>query len=97
MLQYHYLGWPDHGLPSDISPLNHMVELAKDSITTNPENNIMAHCSAGVGRTGTFISLVNLIGSYKASERLSVFRTVRLLREQRILMVERSVLTLFHP
>lgn len=85
------MSWPDHSLPSDITPLNYMLELAKNSVVGSQENKIMVHCSAGIGRTGTFISLVNLIGKYNSTEKMSVFGTVRLLREQRMLMVERSV------
>jgi len=57
---------------------------------------IVVHCSAGVGRTGTFISLVNLTGECVLTEKkpdmkIKIFQTVRLLREQRLLMVERKV------
>ena len=76
-----------------MSPMEHMIEIATNTIIANKKERMIVHCSAGIGRTGTFISLINLIGKYNEdmNERLSIFGTVRILREQRMLMVERSV------
>ncbi len=98
MVQYHYTGWPDHGLPKNTAPIFHMLQLAHDNVTQPGETKQLMHCSAGVGRTGTFIALVNLMGAAtgKAKENsLSVFRTVRVLREQRMMMVERQTQYVF--
>ena len=47
------------------------------------------HCSAGVGRTGTFIAIDSLIGQIDAgAEQINVFETVLLLRRQRSLLVQ---------
>ena len=46
------------------------------------------HCSAGVGRTGTFIGLCNCYGELAERGCVSVFETVRRLKEQRMQMVE---------
>lgn len=60
--QIHFIGWPDHGVPdgdavSDFEVmLNHFVEWNLKS--ANNEKAIV-HCSAGIGRTGTTISLMN--------------------------------------
>jgi protein tyrosine phosphatase len=61
----HYVGWPDYGVPEEN---NHIVELVKDvrriikDDTERTEKcNILVHCSAGVGRTGTFIALYQLM------------------------------------
>ena len=61
----HYIGWPDYGVPEEN---NHIVELVKDvrriikDDTERTEKcNILVHCSAGVGRTGTFIALYQLM------------------------------------
>lgn len=105
MDQYHYCGWPDHGLPVDTSPLMHMLQVARENVALKGASKLLVHCSAGVGRTGTFIALTNLMGMCEQlskglfvlrfllalEQRISVFRTVRLLREQRVMMVERPV------
>jgi protein tyrosine phosphatase len=54
------------------------------------------HCSAGIGRTGTYIALLLLIESIEYQRQLgaiaqvSIFGTVRRLREQRWLMVKKE-------
>lgn len=58
---------------------------------------MVVHCSAGIGRTGTFIALLSLIleiddiktRNGTASTNISVFKTVRQLKEQRWGMVNR--------
>ncbi len=47
--------------------------------------------STGVGRTGVFIALVNLIERLKAEGVVNVFQTVRGLRNQRTAMVQTKV------
>lgn len=51
---------------------------------------IVVHCSAGIGRTGTYIAFMLLIESInfqldvmKEAPKISIFGTVRRLREQR--------------
>ena len=56
----------------------------------------MVHCSAGIGRTGTFISVYNLyheileqINNKKTIEiRFSIMNLVRKLKEMRLYLVE---------
>ena len=59
--QIHYGGWPDHEIPKDIQTVYgnilFMFNIVDKLIGKSP---ICVHCSAGVGRTGTFIALYNL-------------------------------------
>lgn len=52
---------------------------------------ITVHCSAGVGRTGVFISLSIVLERMQYEGVLDVFQTVRILRSQRPAMVQTEV------
>jgi len=100
---YQWDGWPDQGVPtrSQYKTLVHLLE--KIAYRRSKGNQpIVVHCSAGVGRSGTLVALNNIgqiIKSYQENKaeieneekwRLSVFSTVRRLREQRYGMVQTS-------
>ena len=50
-----------------------------------------SHCSGGSGRTGTFITIANLLDCLKSEGVVDVFQTVRTLRLQRPYMVRTVV------
>lgn len=54
---------------------------------------ITVHCSAGVGRTGVFITLSIVLERMQYEGVLDVFQTVRILRSQRPAMVQTEVST----
>lgn len=63
-----YLGWQDHGVPD--SPAEVLRLLKYLNTLVEPDEPVVTHCSAGVGRTGSFISiawLVPLLAAYRAS------------------------------
>ncbi|CAL1534184.1 unnamed protein product, partial [Lymnaea stagnalis] len=49
---------------------------------------IVVHCSAGVGRTGTFIALRNVLSEAEQTGHVDFFKTVAKLRQDRILMIQ---------
>jgi protein-tyrosine phosphatase len=61
---YHYLfgGWPDFGKP-EAEDKHGLLELSKQSAAQagSSSNPRFVHCSAGVGRTGTFIAMDYLL------------------------------------
>ncbi|XP_064604675.1 receptor-type tyrosine-protein phosphatase kappa-like [Liolophura sinensis] len=85
--QFHFTAWPDHGAPSNASSLLDFQRkvLGHKSPLIGP---IVVHCSAGIGRTGTFIALDYLINQAKEEGVVDVPACVRLLREQRVNMVQ---------
>ncbi|XP_048147782.1 receptor-type tyrosine-protein phosphatase kappa-like isoform X4 [Corvus hawaiiensis] len=86
--QFHYLLWPDHGVPRNPSQLLYLVEVVNKRVLEAPAGPVLVHCSAGIGRTGTFIALDFLLKMGKAEGKVDVFHCVQQLREQRVSMVQ---------
>ncbi|KAL8286960.1 hypothetical protein RQP46_003966 [Phenoliferia psychrophenolica] len=55
-----YLGWGDHGVPDSPSHLLSFIH-ATLPLSPTPSTPILVHCSAGVGRTGTFLTIASLL------------------------------------
>eukprot|EP00759_Apiculatamorpha_spiralis_P045366 PhF_6_TR4215/c0_g1_i1/m.5678 len=49
-----FYGWPDHGVPNACDGVLALMEKVEG--IASPEKPLLVHCSAGVGRTGTFIT-----------------------------------------
>ncbi|XP_030114100.4 receptor-type tyrosine-protein phosphatase mu [Taeniopygia guttata] len=86
--QFHYLLWPDHGVPRNPSQLLCLVEVVNKRVLEAHAGPVLVHCSAGIGRTGTFIALDFLLKMGKAEGKVDVFHCVQQLREQRVSMVQ---------
>ena len=100
---FSFSGWPDFGVPEGGDRLA-LFELLRMSADKNemPGNPRIIHCSAGVGRSGTFIALDHLlreldagaVATVKDDEDL-IFDTVNKLREQRMMMVQSNAQYVF--
>ncbi|NXN96504.1 PTPRK phosphatase, partial [Rhinopomastus cyanomelas] len=86
--QFHYLLWPDHRVPRNPAQLLWLVEMVNKRQLEAPAGPVLVHCSAGIGRTGTFIALDFLLKMGKAEGKVDVFHCVQRLREQRVSMVQ---------
>lgn len=51
-----YTGWPDHGVPATAAPVIGFLQHIRKA-TTGSTSPILVHCSAGIGRTGTFMTI----------------------------------------
>jgi len=51
-----YTGWPDHGVPETAGPVIEFLRAVRKATGGSPAP-ILVHCSAGIGRTGTFMSI----------------------------------------
>ncbi|XP_052446999.1 receptor-type tyrosine-protein phosphatase C isoform X11 [Carassius gibelio] len=82
-----FISWPDHGVPGDpclLLKLRRRVNSFKNFFS----GPIVIHCSAGVGRTGTYIGIDAMIESLEAEGRVDIYGYVAKLRRQRCLMVQ---------
>jgi protein-tyrosine phosphatase len=62
--QLHYTGWPDHGVTQSHQDLLDLINV-KDKLSTNKDSPVLVHCSAGCGRTGTFITIDLILQAFK--------------------------------
>ncbi|GIY79513.1 tyrosine-protein phosphatase non-receptor type 1 [Caerostris extrusa] len=55
ILQFHYTTWPDFGVPeSPAAFLNFLFSVRKSGVLNSNVGPPVVHCSAGIGRSGTF-------------------------------------------
>eukprot|EP01120_Amphizonella_sp_Union-15-10_P015468 TRINITY_DN7971_c0_g1_i1.p1 TRINITY_DN7971_c0_g1~~TRINITY_DN7971_c0_g1_i1.p1 ORF type:complete len:369 (-),score=30.44 TRINITY_DN7971_c0_g1_i1:6-1112(-) len=96
---FQYTVWPDHGLPTEgIDTFLKLVRLVNDenhSSNQYPRPPICVHCSAGIGRTGTFCTVNNVlqhinqeVEKSRTIPPVSILNTVLDLRRQRPGMVQ---------
>uniref|UniRef100_A0A5S6QAE4 protein-tyrosine-phosphatase n=1 Tax=Trichuris muris TaxID=70415 RepID=A0A5S6QAE4_TRIMR len=87
VLQYHYTGWYDYRAPEgSFGFLRFMKQFKKLDIARDIP--VLVHCSAGVGRTGTFIAVDSLMDQMAEEGCVDVFGFVSNLRRQRNFMVQ---------
>uniref|UniRef100_A0A671L518 Receptor-type tyrosine-protein phosphatase epsilon n=1 Tax=Sinocyclocheilus anshuiensis TaxID=1608454 RepID=A0A671L518_9TELE len=85
---FHFHGWPEIGIPAEGKGMIDIIAAVQKQQQQSGNNPIVVHCSAGAGRTGTFIALSNILERVKAEGLLDVFQTVKSLRMQRPHMVQ---------
>ncbi len=88
---FHYLAWPDHGVPANAISMVNFIKRVRKTHPYSKTEILLVHCSAGVGRTGTFITLDSMIERIKTEETINIFQFVKNLRKQRVLMVQTMV------
>ncbi|KAF6034645.1 hypothetical protein EB796_007048 [Bugula neritina] len=91
-----YLSWPDQGVPADSSSfLEFLFEVRKaqhdftaDIKLHSTKPPIIVHCSAGIGRTGTFIAIDIALYMYETTSKVNVERIVKNIRRQRAFSIQ---------
>eukprot|EP01112_Ceratiomyxa_fruticulosa_P017294 TRINITY_DN5361_c0_g2_i1.p1 TRINITY_DN5361_c0_g2~~TRINITY_DN5361_c0_g2_i1.p1 ORF type:complete len:553 (-),score=128.97 TRINITY_DN5361_c0_g2_i1:143-1801(-) len=109
IIQFHYEGWPDHGVPHSTVPVRNLMKNIDNVVSDVKEKDkeerppITVHCSAGVGRTGAFVTMLMTHEKLRelANEtknpvvHFNLYKTVQFLRTQRPGMVQQQEQYLF--
>ncbi|KAL5013631.1 hypothetical protein ScPMuIL_007901, partial [Solemya velum] len=84
---FHFTSWPDMDVPEKPSTMVHFWNAFR---TTEVEalGPVVVHCSAGIGRTGTFLALDYLVDEARANNYVQIVGCVQNLRFQRVNMVQ---------
>ncbi|XP_047204868.1 receptor-type tyrosine-protein phosphatase beta-like isoform X1 [Girardinichthys multiradiatus] len=87
--QFHYTVWPDHGVPESTQSLIQFVRTVRDYVNRTPGSGpTVVHCSAGVGRTGTFIVLDRVLQQLDTRDTADIYGVAFDLRLHRSHMVQ---------
>ncbi|XP_075224407.1 tyrosine-protein phosphatase Lar isoform X3 [Lycorma delicatula] len=87
--QFQFIDWPEQGVPkSGDGFIDFIGQVHKTKEQFGQDGPITVHCSAGVGRTGVFITLSIVLERMQYEGVVDLFQTVRILRTQRPAMVQ---------
>ncbi|XP_035856165.1 protein tyrosine phosphatase receptor type Db isoform X31 [Sander lucioperca] len=82
--QFQFTDWPEQGVPkSGEGFIDFIGQVHKTKEQFGQDGPISVHCSAGVGRTGVFITLSIVLERMRYEGVVDIFQTVKMLRTQR--------------
>ncbi|XP_071757909.1 protein tyrosine phosphatase receptor type Db isoform X8 [Centroberyx gerrardi] len=82
--QFQFTDWPEQGVPkSGEGFIDFIGQVHKTKEQFGQDGPITVHCSAGVGRTGVFITLSIVLERMRYEGVVDIFQTVKMLRTQR--------------
>ncbi|XP_042145123.1 tyrosine-protein phosphatase 69D [Ixodes scapularis] len=87
MLQFHFTMWKDFLAPEQPSWLLRFIKRVNEHYVSD-RGPLLVHCSAGVGRTGTFVAIDSLLEELEKTEEVDIFSCVSSLRKQRNFLVQ---------
>ncbi|KAI6656528.1 Receptor-type tyrosine-protein phosphatase alpha-like [Oopsacas minuta] len=85
---FQFISWPDFGTPDSPAALLHFRNKVRDYHPYNSINPMVVHCSAGVGRSGTFIALDIELQKASMEDKINPFTRVLEMRDSRNYLVQ---------
>lgn len=87
VLHFHYTAWPDHGTPTTANHILAFVQKSSQS-SRDTDGPIVIHCSAGVGRTGTYIVIDAMLKQMQSIGKLDIDGYLAYIRTQRNFLIQ---------
>lgn len=99
-MHYQFIAWPDYGVPETGKQIFDLLDEARRTQEQFSEYvddplkfplygpPLVIHCSAGIGRSGTFMALDYSIDELRVKGRVNLQHCVRLLRQQRAFAIQ---------
>ncbi|XP_028396908.1 tyrosine-protein phosphatase non-receptor type 13-like [Dendronephthya gigantea] len=85
VVHLNFLAWPDHGVPKSACDLVEFIKHFRAHSSVGPS---LVHCSAGIGRTGTLLTIDTCMKHIERGLKFDIYRIVHNLREQRPGMIQ---------
>ncbi|XP_065829326.1 uncharacterized protein [Oscarella lobularis] len=79
---YWFTSWPDFGIPKESGPVLDFLSTIRKEITLS-SGPVLVHCSAGIGRTGTFVAIDMGMQQYDEEGKVDPLMYLCLLRQDR--------------
>ncbi|XP_077389513.1 protein tyrosine phosphatase receptor type Fa isoform X4 [Festucalex cinctus] len=87
--QFQFSDWPEQGVPKNGEGfIDFIGQVHKTKEQFGQDGPITVHCSAGVGRSGVFITLSIVLERMRYEGAVDIFHTVKTLRTQRPAIVQ---------
>ncbi|XP_007478640.1 tyrosine-protein phosphatase non-receptor type 20 isoform X1 [Monodelphis domestica] len=83
--QIQFMNWPDHGIPTSYEAFVSYIRYMKKIHETGP---IIAHCSAGIGRTGVLLCMDVVLHALENDLEFDIKTIVTQMRNQRCGMIQ---------
>ncbi|PIK53419.1 putative receptor-type tyrosine-protein phosphatase T isoform X2 [Apostichopus japonicus] len=80
---FHFTDWGDMKIPEFLDPILAFLEIVRNNTSQKKVPNTIVHCSAGVGRTGTYITLDAMLDMAQAEGKVNVYKFVTEMRQRR--------------
>ncbi|XP_052229607.1 receptor-type tyrosine-protein phosphatase alpha-like isoform X2 [Dreissena polymorpha] len=85
--QFHFLSWTDHGAPTYPTTLLNFRRKVQQ-FTPDSVSPILIHCSAGIGRSGTYVAVDYLLNQARAEGVVDLLKCAQLMRSNRVNMIQ---------